>query len=226
MPKTAPFDNYTEQYEAWFEKNRWVYAAELQALEAMVPVPACGLEIGVGTARFARPLGIKIGVEPSDAMGRIAQERGIQAVNAVAEELPFADGSFDCVLMVTTVCFLDDINRSLIEAYRVLSRNGLLAIGFVDRNSKLGKSYLNHQKENVFYRDATFFSVGEVCDCLKDAGFSDLVFGQTLFGALSETGEDEPIRSGYGKGAFVVIGSRKRGRSVFFRRQHDQTAVH
>ena len=209
MPRTAPFEKYTKQYEEWFENNRRVYEAELRAVKAMMPTPAHGVEIGVGTGRFAEPLGIKVGIEPSERMGEIARKRGIQVLDGVAEELPFGDADFDVVLMVTTICFIDDVNRSLLEAHRVLSRGGFLIVGFVDRNSMVGRTYLNRQRESVFYKDATFFSVDELVGCMEQAGFIDLVFNQTVFRALAETGRDEPVKPGHGEGSFVVIRGRK-----------------
>jgi ubiquinone/menaquinone biosynthesis C-methylase UbiE len=111
--------------------------------------------------------------------------------------------------MVTTVCFVDDIGKALMEAYRVLSNGGVLIIGFIDRNSKMGGIYLEKQKENVFYKEATFFSVEELVERMSHAGFTDLTFNQTIFGTLAETVEDEPVKPGYGEGSFVVIRGRK-----------------
>lgn len=210
MLKISPFEKYAEQYEDWFEKNRWVYEAELRAVKAMLPTGGQGVEIGVGTGRFAEPLGIKIGIEPSSRMREIAQKRGIQVFDGVAEELPFDDSQFDFVLMVTTVCFVDDISKALLEAHRVLSHGGILIIGFVDRNSMVGQTYLSRQKENVFYREATFFSVDELVEIMDRAGFGDLTFRQTIFKTLTETTRDEPVKSGHGEGSFVVIRGRKK----------------
>jgi ubiquinone/menaquinone biosynthesis C-methylase UbiE len=209
VPRISPFEKYRDQYEAWFEKNHWVYEAELRAVKAMLPTGSRGLEVGVGTGRFAEPLGIKNGVEPSKRMREIAQERKIRAVDGVAERLPFGDSQFDFVLMVTTICFVDDINNSLREAYRVLSDKGTLIIGFVDRNSKIGKSYLERQNENVFYKEATFVSVEELVECMNRAGFTDLTFFQTIFGSMAETDKAEPVKPGYGEGSFVVIRGEK-----------------
>jgi SAM-dependent methyltransferase len=209
MPKISPFEKYPDKYDGWFEKNRWVYEAELRAVKAMIPTGSHGLEIGVGTGRFAGPLGIKNGVEPSKLMREIAQKKGIRVLEGVAERLPFDDSRFDFVLMVTTVCFIDDIGKALLEVYRVLSEAGILIIGFVDRNSKIGKSYIERRKENVFYKEATFFSVDELVECMNQAGFTDLRFNQTIFGTLAKTGKDEPVKPGHGKGSFVVICGRK-----------------
>jgi SAM-dependent methyltransferase len=212
MPRISPFEAYADQYESWFEKNRWVYEAELRAVKAMMPEGGSGLEIGVGSGRFAGPLGIRDGVEPSKYMRAFAQRRGIRAVDGVAEDLPYGDSQFDFVLMVTTVCFVDDIGKALMEAYRVLSGSGVLIIGFVDRESKIGKIYLKRQKENVFYREATFFSVAELIECMSYAGFTNLTFSQTIFQNLGETAEDEPVKPGYGDGSFVVIRGGKEQR--------------
>ena len=209
MPKISPFEKYTEQYEEWFVENSWVYEAELRAVKAMIPTGGRGVEIGVGTGRFAEPLGIKIGVEPSKRMRGIAQKRGIRALDGVAEELPFDNSQFDFVLMVTTVCFVDDISKAMLEAHRALSHGGILIIGFVDRNSIVGQTYLDRRNENVFYKEATFFSVDELVEIIDQSGFVDLTFNQTIFKTLTETTRDEPVKPGHGEGSFVVILGRK-----------------
>ena len=65
MPKIVPFQKYAARYERWFEKNHWVYEAELKAVRSLLPEGQYGMEIGVGTGKFAAPLGVKIGVDPS-----------------------------------------------------------------------------------------------------------------------------------------------------------------
>jgi SAM-dependent methyltransferase len=211
MPKIAPFERYTDKYEKWFVENRWVYEAELRAVKAMIPNGGQGMEIGVGTGRFAEPLGIKIGVEPSRRMREIAQGRGIRVLSGVAEKVPFDNSLFDFVLMVTTICFVDDIHKALRESHRVLSHDGFLIIGLVDRNSVVGQAYLERKNKNVFYKEATFYSVGEIAQYMEQSGFKDLTFNQTLFETLQETKRDEPFKDGHGEGAFVVVRGRKDG---------------
>ena len=126
------------------------------------------------------------------------------AVQTVAEALPFPDGCFDYALSVTTICFVDDVTAMLAEAYRVLKPGGELVIGFIDRTSDLGQHYLAHQAGNVFYREATFYSAKDVEQLLRDTGFTEAVWVQTLSKSPEETREIEPLRSGFGQGAFVV----------------------
>lgn len=134
-----------------------------------------------------------------------ATNRGISSVQAVAEALPFADGSFDYALSVTTICFVDDASAMLSEAYRILKPGGGLVIGFIDRTSKVGQHYLTYQAENVFYREATFYSAVEMEHLLHAAGFTEPLWVQSLSKRLDETNDIEPLCAGYGQGAFVVV---------------------
>lgn len=209
MPRTEPFEAEHLRYDQWFERHAAAYHSELLAVRVRLPWQGLGLSIGVGTGRFAAPLGVQVGIDPAHGVLDYAARRGISAVQAVAEALPFADARFDHALCVTTICFVDDPARMLHEALRVLKPGGVLVIGFIDRSSRLGQHYLAHQAENVFYRDASFFSANEVECLLNDTGFIEPVWLQTLSGTLDQTREIEPVRGGYGEGAFVVVRVRR-----------------
>jgi len=209
MSSNSPFEQNSEQYDAWFEKHPFAYQSELEAIRMLLPNPGRGLEIGVGSGLFAAPLGIRIGVEPSIAMAERAKERGITVVKGVAEALPFKDNEFDTALMVTTVCFLDDLDLAFLEAFRVLKPGGAFIIGFVDRNSVIGKAYEQRKNESLFYKDATFYSVDELLSHLKRAGFTTFSFSQTLFSPIDEMREPDLVKKGSGEGSFVVIKAEK-----------------
>lgn len=209
--KTEPFERYVDRYEQWFENHRGVYQSELGAVASQLPAPGEGLEIGVGTGRFAAPLGVRLGVEPSPAMAAVARQLGIEVVQAAAESLPFADARFDFALMVVTLCFVDDMPQSVREAYRVLKPGGAFIVGFIDRESRLGRRYQSRQAESVFYREAHFFSVAEVIAAMEQAGFENLSCVQTLFQDEPPDDAPEPVRPGSGQGSFVVLRGTRPG---------------
>ncbi|MGV9203680.1 MAG: class I SAM-dependent methyltransferase [Promethearchaeia archaeon] len=205
MPRTKPFNQHPERYEQWFNKHKYAYKSELLAIKKHLPQEGFGMEVGIGSGKFAKPLNINLGIEPSREMRMLCRKSVESLINSIAESLPFKNEIFDFVLMVTTICFLDDIEQSLNEVYRILKQEGRLIIGLVDRNSPIGEQYQKHKESNVFYKIAEFYAVGEILDYLKIARFSRFQYSQTIFQPLSGIDEIEPIKEGYGEGSFVVI---------------------
>lgn len=157
------FDRNAERYDAWYDKNRELYEAELELL----PKPVSpSLEIGVGTGRFAI-IGIDAGIDISHQMLKIARKRGVECVWGDAANLPFKDKSFRSVYLVFTLCFLDNPYRVLREIKRVL--NGILVTCVVPADSRLGREYA--RKDSPFYQKARFYTEEEVLDMLQNTGF-------------------------------------------------------
>lgn len=100
MAKIEQFEKYSKEYDDWFDNNQSLYQEELQVLKKLVDNAKNGLEIGIGTGRFALPIGIKVGVEPSAKMRDIAILKGLSVVDGIAEELPFKNEEFDFAIMV------------------------------------------------------------------------------------------------------------------------------
>ncbi len=201
------FDENTPRYDDWFERHEIAYQSELLALKQAIPIEKSGIEIGVGTGRFAEYFDIKHGVEPSENMARVAEQRGIAVIRAVAENLPVESASFDFALLVTTVCFLSDIPKAFSEIHRILKPNGEIIIGFIDKNSAMGGKYERKKAENIFYKDAHFHSTEEITELVKQAGFGKIEYWQTLF--TNGDNKIEKPKKGFSKGGFVVIKAQK-----------------
>lgn len=212
MKTKLPFNDHVAEYEEWFERYPYVFQSEVEALRDMLPVgdSLSGIEVGLGTGRFSKALGIKEGVEPSPPMRALATERGVEIIDGTAENLPYGDLRFDFVLMSFCISYFNELYTPFKEAYRVLKNNGVLVVGFIDKNSIIGKEYENRKPDSVFYKSANFYSVEKVLFELRRAGFRHETHCQTLFHSLNETTEFEPAKPGHGEGSFVVIKAMKK----------------
>ncbi|PSP75326.1 SAM-dependent methyltransferase [Halobacteriales archaeon QS_1_68_20] len=205
MPTTQPFVDLAEEYDQWFEANREAYRAEQEALSELVPGDAFGVEIGVGSGRFAAPLDVDVGVDPATPMLDRAADRGVDALLGVGEALPLANDSVDLALLVTTICFLDDVQATLAEARRVLRPDGTLVAGLLDADTPVGRQYEANKDESPFYRDASFATTEDFVAELEATGFTDFEFVQTIFENPAEMEEPDPVREGHGDGLFVGV---------------------
>ncbi|MBN1621516.1 MAG: methyltransferase domain-containing protein [Endomicrobiales bacterium] len=202
------FDRYSERYDRWFERNRLAFLSELKALKKVVPKAGDGLEVGVGTGKFAESLGIKAGIDPSKRMLAIARKRGIEIYEGYGESLPFKDESFDYLLLVVTICFVKDADKVINEANRVLKPKGKVIIGIIDANSFLGK-YYRQRKDSPFYKNAKFYSPREVIKLIGKYGFRRIKTYQTLFKIPETLKAVDAVKTGFGRGSFVVISGAK-----------------
>lgn len=167
-----PFEEHAEAYDRWFDEHPAEYRAELARVLQLLPAPdSRAVEVGTGSGRFAAPLGIGIGVEPSRALGQMARRRGIDVLRGRAEALPLASGSCSCVLMVTVICFLEDPAAALRELRRVLAPGGALVLAHIERDGPIALRYLRTGGKRRFLSHARFYSAGEVTALLEDAGF-------------------------------------------------------
>lgn len=212
MVQVQPFEQYTDEYEAWFGEHHFVFESELSALKTQllkVGEDVRGIEIGLGSGRYAKPLGIREGIEPSERMRALAAHRGIEVMNAMAERLPYGDMSFDFVLFVTLE-HLDDVQAAFKEAFRVLKPGGAVIAGFIEKNSPIGLSYQQKRHRSHFYQNATFYPVDRIEKLLANAGFRNPDVVQTLFGKLDDIREIQAPQPGYGEGSFIVIKADKK----------------
>lgn len=125
--------NYTVAAEGWFD---WV------AKRFGIAPASSVLDVGCGPAWFwasvasALPERISmtlVDVSPgmvSEAMGRAGtlREWTVRGETADAQELPFADASFDTVIAMHMLYHVPDQERAIAEMHRVLKPGGTLAV--------------------------------------------------------------------------------------------------
>ncbi|HEX2153222.1 MAG TPA: methyltransferase domain-containing protein [Acidimicrobiia bacterium] len=125
-----------EVYEAFFLPALFAQWAG-QVLDAAYVSPGDHLlDVGCGTGVVAREAlarvghgGRVVGVDPNEGMLAVAQRTPrVEWRTGVAEDLPFADASFDAVVSQFAMMFFDDRERAVREMERVLRPGGRVAI--------------------------------------------------------------------------------------------------
>jgi len=129
------FDEVAETYD---RVRTPVHEPPARDLVAAVAPPAAGrvLDVGTGTGVAAAAAieavgsdGVVVGIDPSAAMLRLAQSKGVTRVAAAeAIDLPFRDGAFDAVVASFVIFFFTRYETALFDMIRVLRPGGLLGV--------------------------------------------------------------------------------------------------
>jgi len=203
------FDLLSDRYDQWFERNRVIAENELKLLKSL-NLKGLGLDIGIGTGRFASRLGVPIGIDPAKSMLIKAHRRGIEVVRAIGESLPFRDEAFDSVLLIATLCFVDNPDAVLMEAARVIKKNGLVVACIVPRDSSWGQHYMAlGAQRHPFYSIAKLYTTHEVEEKMLKSGLKIVNRIATLsFNPLGEAKPEEPSDNIEGKGFVCIISTK------------------
>ena len=91
--------------------------------------PGAALEIGCGWGELAERVAVEAGAhvtafDLSERMAGLAHQRGVRAVVADAQAMPFRDRSFDLALANAMLYHVPDLDRGLGEAARVITDGG------------------------------------------------------------------------------------------------------
>lgn len=233
VPK-ASFDEYAEEYDAWFLQNRNVLASEVLLLRRFLVDGGETLSVGCGSGLFEHLLrveheiDIRNGVEPAEGMARIAEKRGLTVARGTAESLPHEDGRFDTVLLNGIPSYVHDLERAFREAHRVLRSGGHIVVLDVPAESSYGLLYRlaaivgtwddtalsrlapPHPYPVEFAAAAIWRTTEEKAELLRKVGFLDLEFAQTLtrHPKFSDQRVEEPSE-GFDRGDYVGIRCRK-----------------
>jgi SAM-dependent methyltransferase len=134
-----------EVYESWYhtKRGRWIGDTEWRLLMEMLRprrATSC-LDVGCGSGYFSRRLAdADLTVTALDANERMlayarAQSNCRSYVRGDARRLPFADGSFDYCVAVTSLCFVPDPGQALREMMRVARHK--IVLGLLNHRSLL-----------------------------------------------------------------------------------------
>ncbi len=209
------FDTMADRYDAWYdsEEGRPLYESEFACLKPLVEnAPRPIFEVGVGTGRFAMHFLPATGLDPALTALKMAEARGIKTIQGTGEDLPFADESFGCVLIIVTICFVEDPLKVLIEAKRVLKKDGRIIIGLVPADSRWGVFYQEKKRQgHPIYERARFYSFAETSKLLNDAGLKVTRIRSTLIRRPDQPRQvEEPVEELVKGAGFLCIETRKK----------------
>src|SRR5262249_23168386 len=106
--------------------------AQAVALDAVVEAnPETVLEVGCGWGDFALRVAAETGatvvaLDLSPRMVELARAQGVDARIRAVQDMPFADGKFDCVVANWMLYHVPEVDRGLAEIVRVLRPGGRL----------------------------------------------------------------------------------------------------
>ena len=213
------FEKYAERYDRWYTEGegRFLAPIEMKVLKKLIEGENTteAIEVGVGTGYFSKALSIPWGIDPAGEVLKIAKQRGIKVIQGYGEQLPLKNRTFSLVLMVVTICFVDDPLKTIKESYRILKEGGIILLGIVPRNSKWGQLYLQKKANgHIFYGGAEFYTVKEIEEMLASSGFENITGISTLYQEPSENPQlEDTIKDILDeKAGFVAIKGKKGGK--------------
>ncbi len=214
------FDSWTTQYDKWFETPSGLlikkYESELM-LKLLDPLPGEKiLDAGCGTGIFTLDVlerkAIVTGVDISCSMLEKAvdktREKPFNCTCADLCCLPFADNSFDKVLSMTAIEFIQDAKKAVHELNRVTRKGGSIVLTTLNSLSpwaeqRKKKAEQGHSLfQNIFFRSP---------DDMKSLIKADPVIETAIHfmkdESLSRALEIESLgrRSGARTGAFLAV---------------------
>ncbi len=208
---SAVFHKRAAEYDSWFEESL-LFAIETEAIKSLqIPQATPALEIGVGPGRFATEFGSDFGIDPANAPLHIAAKRNIKVCQAVGEALPFLDKSFAKVSLFFTLCFVQNPEKVLTEAHRVLRDDGDMLLGFVPSTGQWGKALLKKKEaKHPFYEHARFYSIDDCETLLRNSGLFIHDARSTLYQAPESVDTMETARSELDNQAgFIALHAKK-----------------
>lgn len=224
------FDQYASLYDAWFLDNRNVLYSEVNLVASAIKGAKRVLSVGCGSGLFEKIMreerGIEVvdGIEPSSGMAEIARLRGMNVVEATAEDASFGNGEYDLILFNGCPSYISDLPSVVRKAYEALPAGGRIVLVDVPKESSYGMMYnlakavgtWNHPLLNGVYPPnpypiefvniANWRTNAEKAELLENVGFRNLTFSQTLTAhPLYSNNVEEQPSEGCDRGDYVAL---------------------
>lgn len=228
------FVQFANAYDEWFLKNENVLRSEVRLLAHFLQKPGKTLSLGCGSGLFEailkRDYGILVeeGVEPAKGMAEIASRRGMSVRIGTAETIELGNEEYNTVIFNGCPSYINDLQKAFENSFKALKPGGKILVLDIPKESSYALLY-NLAKEIgswehqyfagakppnaypiAFVQDPTWFTTPEKVEMLKNVGFLNFEYAQTLtkHPVYSDLESEEPIE-GYDRGDYVAIRAEK-----------------
>ncbi len=174
--KTQLFDDWPEAYDRWFTTpiGSLVRRYELELIIHLLKPKRSEdiLDAGCGTGVFtidilasgSKVVGLDISFPMLKRAGKKLKEFPFQMVLGNILNLPFPESSFDKVVSVTALEFIEDAKEAIGELFRVTRKGGTIVVATLNSLSPWASRRIAEAKERpTLFEKAIFRSPGELC---------------------------------------------------------------
>lgn len=229
------FDEYAATYDAWFLDNPNVLESEVRLVASTLRDGGNILSVGCGSGLFEKIMrerfGISVtdGVEPSGAMAEIARKRGMNVVEATAEEFDYPQGLYDTIIFNGSPSYITDLDKVLAKVWHALPAEGRLVLVDVPKESTYGLMYNLAKALGTwdhpllagtyppnpypieFVNVANWRTTAEKISLLEKNGFGTIESSQTLTAhpLYSDLKAEDPVK-GHDRGDYVAVTAVKK----------------
>lgn len=227
----SSFDQYASEYDSWFLDNANVLESEVRLVASVLrDAPSPVLSVGCGSGLFEKimrerfDINITCGVEPSKGMADIARRRGMEVVEATAENFDYPAGKYPTVLFNGSPSYITDLAAVLRKVYDALPQGGRVILVDVPKESTYGQMYNLAKAVGTwehpllegcyppdpypieFVMQANWRTTAEKMRLMEEAGFRDLTAAQTLttHPLYSNNKAEDPL-PGFDRGDYVAV---------------------
>lgn len=175
------FSNLNIGYDEWFKKpfSNYVRSRQFINFHEFIQGGKSFLEVGCGTGKFISQVDskVKIGIDSSKEMLTICKQKYPETVFILASSnnLPFADSSFDSIVMLNVFQYLEQPEKTLRELYRIAKPGGKILFSVFTKHSISLNPFRFFVRRKLFGENlpiVTFYNLNEISKMLDGKNFN------------------------------------------------------
>ncbi|HDP80047.1 MAG TPA: class I SAM-dependent methyltransferase [Spirochaetes bacterium] len=211
------FNNIAEYYDGWYDNPVGAKIDELEKAAVMKLLPPASthpavLEVGSGTGHWSAwlaGLGYAVtGIDIAEKMVSAARAKNIPGARFMRGDFMETgfDGAFDIVIAVTSLEFMPDPCGAVRKMIDLARPGGAVVVGVLNACSYMGLARKIKGGRDPVFKDARFFTRGEIRKALSDGGEATII-GSTFMPPYRWAVRYSPLFEAVGGALFPFFGN-------------------